>query len=110
MESHNHQNDVRARSARKLNDALANRIIRWKRFRLSFAIALAMIGICAFFFNFYLLSVPLFICSLILTLLYLDARDQLREVLSRNWISATPRIRRPSGESQTKMPDPTAHQ
>jgi hypothetical protein len=84
--------------ASKWNAQLARRVSRWKRLRLSLAILLTGAGAATFLFgSASIWSVPCFITALIAYLLYLDSRDQLREIRSRNWATITPRI---SGASQ----------
>ena len=111
MESRNHQNDVRAAAASKLNEDLANQVARWKRARLAAAILLAAVGIGAFFVKAVaVFSVPCLLGALIACLLYLDARDQLREVKLRNWVSATPRFSKISETQHKRALDaPTSH-
>jgi hypothetical protein len=107
MESPNIQSSRRSDAALKLNRALENRVARWKAVRLTAAIGLAVIGmLAALFEGFAIYSIPCLIGAFIAALLYLDARDQLREVRSRTWDSATPRIgNHTAGERTTNTAD-----
>ena len=111
MESQNSPSDVRARAASLLNEALASRVARGKRLRLAIAILLAGTGIGAILIQaISVFSVPCLIGAFIAYLLYLDARDQLREVKSRNWSCATPRISTLGNLHRSSTPDaPTYH-
>lgn len=93
MESPNHQSNKAMESAARWNVALARRVTRWKRLRLALAIVFAGIAIAALFLgSASIWSVPCFIAAFIAYLLYLDSRDQLREIRARNWATITPRI------------------
>ena len=93
METPTNQVSESAARASELNRALAERITRWKRFRLGAAIVLGVVGIAFASFNSVaVFAVPFLIGAFIASLLYLDARDAVRDVNSRNWGSATPRI------------------
>ena len=84
--------------ASELNSAFARRVMRWKRLRLGVAIILCGVGIVlAFLDSVAVFAVPLLIGAFIAYVLYLDARDQAREVKSRKWRSATPRISKLAG-------------
>ncbi|MBI1903858.1 MAG: hypothetical protein HYS13_22370 [Planctomycetia bacterium] len=109
MASATNQSDEEAKIARKLNEMLAEQVARWKRGRLAWTIALAAAGIGALFFKpVILLAPPCFIGAFIMLLLYLDARDQLREVKSRRCVSATPRVSRLTSSGDTKPTDAPA--
>ena len=89
--------------ASDLNTELARRVTRWKRLRLAIAIVLCGIGIVLAFFNSVaVFAAPLFIGAFIAYLLYLDARDEAREVETRKWGSATPRISKLAGVKHDK--------
>ncbi len=95
MEAPTSQGDHSAESAARWNSNLAGRVRRWKRLRLTCAILFAGVGIVTVFFKAALIwSTPCFIAAFIAYLLYLDSRDQLREVKVRKWKSITPRIAR----------------
>ena len=82
-------------AATQWNDALAERVARWKRLRLAAAIVLTAVGIATLFAGpASIWSVPCFIVALIAYLLYLDSRDQVREIKARRWSAITPRIGR----------------
>ncbi len=100
MESPTSPSDRSAESAAKWNRELAGRVTRWKRFRLTFAILLTGVGVGTVFFEAASIwSVPCFIAAFVAYLLYLDSRDQLREVKARQWTSITPRISRITARS-----------
>lgn len=92
--------------AAKWNRQLASRVTRWKRLRLTLAILLSVVGIAtAFSGSVSTWTVPCFVAAFIAYLLYLDARDQLREVNARKWNAITPRIARvaaPEDKDATK--------
>ena len=95
MEKSEFQNRSPAEAARHLNQALAERIGRWKRFRLAMAVGLAAMGVGLLFVNslaFY--SIPFPLAAFIAFLLYLDARDAIREINARKWDFPSPRISR----------------
>ena len=108
MESPTSQMNRSVKAARRWNRDLAKRVRRWKRSRLAWAIGLSTAGIATFLWkSASLWSPPCFIGAFIAYLLYLDSRDQLREVEARNWTSITPRINRisrqkRSGDAETK--------
>jgi len=77
--------------ASDLNTALARRVTRWKRLRLGVAIVLFIGAFIAYF-------------------LYLDARDEAREVKPRKWGSATPRISKLMGVKHDKSAQDTPSQ
>ncbi|NQU23157.1 MAG: hypothetical protein HQ567_17910 [Candidatus Nealsonbacteria bacterium] len=82
-------------TATEWNDALAKRVTRWKRLRLAAAIVLTAVGIATLFAGpASIWSVPCFIVAFIAYLLYLDSRDQIREIRARRWSAITPRIGR----------------
>jgi len=94
MDSPQDRAERELKSARRLNESLAKRVRRWKRSRLAAAavllgagLALAWLKTAALLF-----AVPCFLGAFIAFLLYLDSRDQLREVESREWVSPTPKI------------------
>ena len=102
---------LRTAAAEKLNESLAKRITRWKRTRL--ALLLASLSFAAGFLAYRpwaLLAPPFFIAAFCFLMLYLAARDQLREVKARRWKSQTPFIsrlneaRRLKLEAQQKLP------
>jgi hypothetical protein len=79
--------------ATEWNRQLARRVVRWKRLRVTIATLLAVAGVTtAFFDSTSVWSGPCLIASFLAYLLYLDARDQLREVKARRWNRLTPRI------------------
>jgi len=81
--------------AREWNNALARRVTRWKRLRLAIAVLLTGVGIATTFSTVaWAWSVPCFLAAFIAYLLYLDSRDQVREIRSRSWATITPRISR----------------
>ena len=96
MESPANENEKALELAGKRNEALAERVTRWKRCRLGCAIGLAVAGIGAFFFSAGVSSwsVPCFLGAFIAYLLYLDSRDQVREIRARRWHAITPRMDR----------------
>lgn len=95
MEKSEFQNRSAAEAARHLNQALAERIGRWKRFRLAMAGGLAAMGVGLLFVNFLAFySIPFLLAAFIAFLLYLDARDAIREVNARKWDFPSPRISR----------------
>jgi len=97
--------------ASELKDALARRVTRWKRLRLGLTIVLCTVGIAfAFFDSVAVFAVPLLIGAFIAYLLYLDARDEAREVKSRKWGSATPRISRLLGVRRQQAAEGTHRQ
>jgi len=82
-------------TAEKWNRQLAMRVARWKRLRLAVAVVFTAMGIAlAFSGGTFIWAPPCFIAALIAYLLYLDSRDQLREIRSRTWATITPRIGR----------------
>lgn len=84
---------LRIEAAAKLNASLARRVIRWKRTRLVlFVISLVVAVGCFFLQSLMILSPPFFLAAFCFLMLYLAARDQLREVESRRWTSQTPWI------------------
>ena len=94
MEGPINQNDRSIEVATKWNRQLADRVARWKRLRFSLAVLFTSGGIAAVFSgSASIWSVPCFIVAFMAYLLYLDARDQLREIRARKWKSITPRIR-----------------
>ena len=107
MENPVSQGPQSAEAARRWNRALANRVTRWKRLRLAFAIGLSGAGVLASLSDSAsLFMAPCFIAAFIALLLYLDSRDQLRNIKARNWIALTPRIRtlgraKPGGTGKT---------
>jgi len=89
------QNRSPAEAARNLNQALADRISRWKRLRLAMAVVLAAMGVGLLFLNpLALYSVPVLLAAFIAFVLFLDARDEIREVNARKWEFPSPRISR----------------
>lgn len=98
METPTKEVSKRADLASKLNSAFGRRVMRWKRLRLGVAIILCGVGTSlAFLDSVAVFAVPLLIGAFIAYVLYLDARDQAREVKSRKWGSATPRISKLAG-------------
>ena len=94
MESPLNQENRSLQLAAKWNGELAGRVRRWKRLRFSLAIVLTFVGIGTAFSGWASIwSVPSFIMAFIAYLLYLDSRDQLREIRARKWHSITPRLR-----------------
>ena len=95
MANPTNQEDQSIESAAKWNRELAGRVTRWKRVRLSLAILLGLVGlVAALSGSASIWSVPCFVLATIAYLLYLDSRDQVREIRARRWTSITPRIRR----------------
>ena len=95
MESPISQSEQSVESAAKWNAEFAKRVTRWKRLRLAIAIVFAGIGVAALFsVAASIWSVPCFVAASIAYLLYLDSRDQLREIRARKWATITPRISR----------------
>lgn len=108
METPTSQTSRSVEAARRWNRDFAKRVRRWKRVRLAWAIGLSAAGIATFLSkSASLWSPPCLIAAFIAFLLYVDSRDQLREVEARNWTSITPRIsrisgRKPSGGARTE--------
>ena len=101
MDSRKTPSETRTEAAAKLNQSLAVRVARWKRLRLSLTVVMTVCGIALFLVrgaSFF--AVPCLIAAFIAYLLYLDARDELREVRSRSWVSVTPRIGKLISHSQ----------
>jgi len=94
METATDQNR-RIEAAARLNFALARRVDRWKRVRLGIASLLFAAGVVTSFLGTNaIFAAPFFVGAFISILLYLDARDQAKEVRKRNWNSPTPQIGR----------------
>jgi len=111
MEMPTNQVNNPADLASELNNALARRVTRWKRLRLAIAITLCAVGTALASFNSVaVFSVPLLIGAFIAYLLYLDARDEAREVKSRKWGSATPRISKLVELKEREAREGTRHQ
>lgn len=109
MDAPTSHDDRSAESAARWNSNLALRVRRWKRLRLTFAILFAAAGIVAVFFNATLAwTAPCSIAALIAYVLYLDSRDQLREVKSRKWKSITPRIASTGAGTQKDVTEKSA--
>ncbi len=105
METSSTRNDASVKSASEMNASFASRVNRWKRVRLGIALALSSVaGVLAFFPSMAVLSVPCLIAAFIAYLLYLDARDEVREVKARNWNSPTPRISKLSTQKSSEIP------
>lgn len=110
MESPPNQEDRSLQLATKWNNQLAGRVRRWKRIRFSLAIVFTFVGIGTAFSGWASIwSVPSFIMAFIAYLLYMDSRDQLREIRARRWHSITPRIRRmdPQDRGRTTQTAPS---
>ena len=89
------QSSSPAEVALSLNRELAARVKRWKHVRLTVTLVLGAMGVALFFVNSgAAFSVPVLLAAFLALLLYLDARDQLREVNARRWQFPTPRISR----------------
>jgi hypothetical protein len=111
METPTNQISKPADMAAQLNSALVRRVARWKRLRLGVAIALGGAGIVlAFFDAVAIFAAPLFIGASIACLLYLDARDEAREIKSRKWGSPTPRISKLAGIRSQQAAEDTSRQ
>ena len=109
MESSMSQNDRSIESAAKWNRELAARVARWKRLRFSLTILFTIGGIATVFSGFAAIwSVPCFIAAFVAYLLYLDSRDQLREIRARKWNSITPRIHRVNRRDREGAPQTTS--
>jgi hypothetical protein len=95
MESPDSQSENSIETAKKWNAELAKRVARWKRVRLASAIVFTVLGAGILYLNWTpIWSVPCFVIALIAYLLYVDSRDQLREIKGRKWATITPRISR----------------
>lgn len=98
-----------AESAAKWNHELARRVTRWKRLRLTLATVLTAIGTAtAFSGSASIWSVPSFLAAFVAYLLYLDSRDQLREVKARRWNTLTPRTARITAPKRQDAPKATS--
>ncbi len=73
------------------NQKLAQRTVRWSRFRLAFAVIFLLAG-CAIATAFQSLAIsfPLFGLSVLFLILFLDANGQVREIRRRNWKTLHP--------------------
>lgn len=100
------QSDESLKAVTHWNDELAHRVTRWKRLRLTIAVLLAAVGVVsAFAGSAFLWTTPCLIAASVAYLLYLDSRDQLREVKSRKWKASTPRtthLEKPKNEDAVK--------
>jgi hypothetical protein len=97
---------LRTEAASRLNASLADQIIRWKRTRLVLLLILLALAIaCCFFPSWTLFTPPLFLGAMCFLFLYLEARDQLREVKARRWKSQTPFISRLDEARRQKQPE-----
>ena len=109
MESPTIHNSQATEGAIRWNRDFAGRVTRWKRLRLVFAVGLCGAGILAFLAeSASLWSAPCLIAAFISFLLYLDSRDQLREIKARNSTVITPRIRSMSGPKPGDSPKTTS--
>ena len=111
MDSQKDRVTVELESASRLNQSLAKRVRRWKRLRLGMATVLLVVGVGAVLLKTAsVFAVPCFIGAFVVYLLYLEARDHLREVESRQWVSATPRISKLREARPARAPDaPSPH-
>lgn len=95
METPSVQDKSPSVAARNLNQALADRMKRWKWLRFSMAVMLAATGVGLLFVKFLAFySIPVFLAAFIAFVLFLDARDAIREVNARKWNFPSPRISR----------------
>lgn len=88
-------------AANRLNQSFAQRVGRWKRFRLAGMIASVIAGVAAIVADISLASVPCFLLAIVFCLFYFDAREQQKQVEGRRWSSATPKtslVLRDSGD------------
>jgi threonine/homoserine/homoserine lactone efflux protein len=84
-------NKAELEAATQFNTALVQQVTRWKRVRGSVAGTLLVIGLALVYVkSFY--APPFILAAGVAFLLYLAARDQLREVKARRWKSPTPRV------------------
>jgi hypothetical protein len=95
METPSIQDKSRSEAARNLNRALADRMNRWKWLRLSMAVVLAATGVGLLYVKFLAFySIPVLLAAFIAFVLFLDARDAIREVNARKWNFPSPRMSR----------------
>ena len=93
MDNRNLQHYDPVAAAARLNAAHARLLVRDKRVRLTAAVGLCALGIAVLFNKYTMLfAPPLLLGAFIPLMLYLVARMQLREVLSRRDSTPTPRV------------------
>lgn len=76
------------------NENLAQRALRWSRFRLAFTVVFLAAG-CAIALTLRSLAIsfPLFAMSVLFLILYLDASGQVREIRRRSWKTLHPAMK-----------------
>ena len=80
-------------AAARLNASLAELLARDKRVRLTAAVGFGALGIAVLFNRYTMIfSPPCFLAAFIALMLYLVARMQLQDVLSRRDAAPTPRV------------------